>query len=141
MDDLVERIQSAIDRPDKPNVIAMHVDDAKALLVRIEALEGSVMVALTYSAAVTGETALLGQVPADAEAYMDGMLTKAYEEGRVEAWGDIRNRVARAIQAVEIPEGGWPEDRPGVWVMALEEAVKAVDATFAAYEATKEQIE
>jgi hypothetical protein len=52
---------------------------------------------------------------------------------------DLRSRVIRAIQAVEIPEGGWPEDRPGVWLMALDEAVKAADATFAAYEATKEQ--
>ena len=44
---------------------------------------------------------------------------------------DLRSRVIRAIQAVEIPEGGWPEDRAGVWLMALDEAVKAADTALA----------
>jgi len=51
---------------------------------------------------------------------------------------DLRERVARSIQAVEIPEGGWPQDKAGVWLMALEEAAKAADAALAAYQATKE---
>jgi hypothetical protein len=106
---------------------------------RIEALEARVAAAYAYSAAVTGDTTLLGQVSADAEAHMGGLLNKAYEEGRAAMSDDLRSRVIRAIQAVEIPEGGWPEDRPGVWLMALDEAVKAADAALAAYEATKEQ--
>lgn len=51
---------------------------------------------------------------------------------------DLRSRVIRAIQAVEIPEGGWPEDRPGVWLMALDEAVKAADAALAEIGAVRE---
>ena len=42
MDDLVKRVQATIDQPDKPNVIAMHVDDAAGLLARIEALEARI---------------------------------------------------------------------------------------------------
>lgn len=138
MDDLIERVQSAIDRPEKPNIIGMHVDDAQALLARIKATERQIAAAYAYSASVTGETALLGQVSADAEAHMDEALKKAYEEGRAEMRNDLRERVARAIQAAEIPEGGWPEDRPGVWVMALDEAVKAADAAFS--EASKPNV-
>lgn len=39
MDDLVKRVQSTIDQPDKPNIIAMHVDDAQALLARVAAAD------------------------------------------------------------------------------------------------------
>ena len=130
MDDLVKRLRDwQVVHPcdaDKPEG---HLYEESA--ARIETLERQIAAAYAYSASVTGETALLGQVSADAEAHMDKALNKAYEEGRAQMSDDLRNRVTQAIQAVEIPESGWPEDRAGVWVMALDEAVKAADAALA----------
>lgn len=102
---------------------------------KCEALEARVAAAYAYSAAATGETALLGQVSADAETHIDELLNKAYEEGRSEMYNDLRKRLVAADKLVEAG---------GVMARALQGnyivpgSAAKWDTAVAAYEATKE---